>query len=380
MTNTNQARIQYLDGLRGIAILTVVLFHAYARWPGVNSDFANFPLFHYGFLGVELFFLISGFVILMTLERCKTFATFMLRRWFRLFPASLFVTLAIFLTAPLLPERPAGLPHVSDLLASLLFIKPTWLSAILRHQVSVIEGVYWSLFVEVIFYVVFGSLYFVLGEARALMAMTGAYLVGMAAHHAHIGPDKFISTLGVMYWGWFMAGACMFRWARTQDRRSLMAAVAIVLTCPFTVYETFDPGLETQVLTLPVAALFFAAVMSEKAQVALSGRFLLFLGFISYPLYLLHENLMAALIVKLEQAAPWMPSLLIPLAPIAVVLGLGWGVATFVEPAIRALLRQPYLLMCRIAGVGRAKPGAAANASATAVCSHERGGAASPIA
>ena len=72
-------RIEYLDGQRGLAILLVVLFHAYARWPErvpYHDAYANIPVFAYGWVGVELFFLVSGFVILMTLERCSSAGEF----------------------------------------------------------------------------------------------------------------------------------------------------------------------------------------------------------------------------------------------------------------------------------------------------------------
>ena len=357
MASRDVNRIAYLDGLRGVAILTVLLFHAYARWSSVvpyGDRFAKIALFQYGFLGVELFFLISGFVILMTLEKCDTFATFMLRRWLRLFPASLIVLLAIYFTAPLLPERPAGAAHAIDLLSGLLFIRPGWLSALLQHKVGQIEGVYWSLYVEVLFYLVFGAFYFLLGEARALIAMIGAFLVAVVAKLAHAAPDKMSESLGVMYWGWFMVGALVYRWTQNLDGRQALAAAALGAVCPFTLWNAPDPGAGTQILAVFVVSMFFLAAMSERAKAILSHRVLLFLGFISYPLYLLHENLMVALIVKLGRAAPWIPAALLPVAPIAMVALLAWIVAKYVEPATRRVLRPLYLLMCRVT---RADPG-----------------------
>ena len=87
-------RIAFLDGLRGIAILLVVFYHAYTRWSDIvpyGARYAHFPVAQLGWLGVELFFMISGFVIYMTLEKCRSFGEFLYRRWLRLFPAMLLV-------------------------------------------------------------------------------------------------------------------------------------------------------------------------------------------------------------------------------------------------------------------------------------------------
>lgn len=51
----NHSRIDFLDGMRGVAILLVIGFHAYARYPDLmpfGNKFATFPVFQYGWLGV----------------------------------------------------------------------------------------------------------------------------------------------------------------------------------------------------------------------------------------------------------------------------------------------------------------------------------------
>ena len=71
-------RLSHLDGLRGLAILLVMLFHAYARWPDhvpFGAEFADVFVFKTGFIGGSIF-LISGFVILMTLESANHLASF----------------------------------------------------------------------------------------------------------------------------------------------------------------------------------------------------------------------------------------------------------------------------------------------------------------
>lgn len=71
-------RIQILDGFRAISILSVLLFHFFSRWTPPLSSESFYPYgskyfswFQYGGVGVEFFFMISGFVIYFTLEnRC----------------------------------------------------------------------------------------------------------------------------------------------------------------------------------------------------------------------------------------------------------------------------------------------------------------------
>jgi len=63
----------HLDGLRGVAILSVLGIHYVSCFQSIvayRSAWADFPLFRWGRLGVLLFFASSGFVIAMTLKRC----------------------------------------------------------------------------------------------------------------------------------------------------------------------------------------------------------------------------------------------------------------------------------------------------------------------
>src|SRR5688572_13967921 len=81
-------RYKELDSLRGIAALCVVLFHfTFGYDNGLKILEEGKFYFTYGYLGVHLFFLISGFVILMTLEKTKSSADFFVSRFSRLYPA-----------------------------------------------------------------------------------------------------------------------------------------------------------------------------------------------------------------------------------------------------------------------------------------------------
>jgi peptidoglycan/LPS O-acetylase OafA/YrhL len=74
---------------------------------------------------------------------------------------------------------------------------------------------------------------------------------------------------------------------------------------------------------------------------ALSSRALLMLGFASYPLYLLHQNIMVQAAVALHRVAPWVPGMIWPLAVAGVLVALSWVIATTAEPALRYALTFP---------------------------------------
>jgi len=347
-------RIQYLDGLRGIAILLVLLFHAYTRWPDIvpfEDRFATFPLFAYGWLGVNLFFLISGYVIFMTLDKPRSAANFFFRRWLRLFPAMLICSLIVYFTAPFFFERPAGSPVLRDLLPGLTFIEPIWWKKFLGPPQGVLEGAFWSLYVEVKFYLLAGFFYFVFGEKKMVWMLCILFLSSVALPYISSSfPDidwsltrQILFILSAKHFGWFAAGTLFYLYARDHQVRFLMMAIAIGLISTF----VLDGGVRATYAGIGIVLLFTASILSKQLQSFLTSPFLLLLGFVSYPLYLLHENMMVALIVKTGQFAPWIPAILVPVLPMLVVIALGWVVARFAEPWTRDTILYSYRQVSR---------------------------------
>ena len=89
-------RLRALDGLRGVAILLVMGFHYFYHLESFyykstlypyGETFSSVLIFKYGYMGVELFFIISGFVIAMTLEASRSVIDFVIRRFARIWPA-----------------------------------------------------------------------------------------------------------------------------------------------------------------------------------------------------------------------------------------------------------------------------------------------------
>src|SRR5215472_5135330 len=100
-------RIRGLDGLRGIAAVSVLLFHYTVVYGQLIGPIGPLPFVAtYGRHGVDLFFIISGFVILMTVDNSRNVTDFIVSRFARLFPAfwtAVLMTSCALTISPLLP-------------------------------------------------------------------------------------------------------------------------------------------------------------------------------------------------------------------------------------------------------------------------------------
>ncbi len=95
----------------------------------------------------------------------------MLRRWIRLFPAMLVATVLIAITAHFLPYRYGGIPRLIDLVPGLTMLGANVISSFSGIQTDGLERGFWSIYVEVRFYAMFGIFYYTLGKYKAFYAM-----------------------------------------------------------------------------------------------------------------------------------------------------------------------------------------------------------------
>ena len=274
-------RIREIDALRGLAALAVVVFHYTNRFDAIFGLDAWYPgVCDYGFLGVHIFFVISGFVIMMTLERTRTAADFAVSRFSRLYPTFwICVTLTFVITTVAgLEERQVDW---SDAIVNL-----TMLHNFLGFPP--VDGVYWTLTWELCFYLMMSVLYFSGATAR-LKTMVAAMIV-------------FQMTVEVVKWRWqlefantvnlllltryfhlFFAGVLLHRLTKTPNDRLLY----VLLLALFGVAAYRRPA---DLVGISVATFSILAVIRGYVP-WLASPGLLFLGAVSYPLYLLHSNI-----------------------------------------------------------------------------------------
>lgn len=344
-------RLQNLDGLRGFAIALVLLYHSFTRWTNiepwqhydlVKNAFAN------GWLGVNLFFMISGFVIFYSLDRSSTFFSFILKRWLRLFPAMLVCSILIYSTVSLIPNRPLGIPKPGDLLPGLLFLDPGILKRIFLTQFQALDGAFWSLFVETKFYFLSAFSFFVLRDRRA-MAITFLYsaYIGLSQLDYFYVDDPKLSLIlelfrfsGINYYAWFLLGIYYYFFSRTHEYKYLYYFIFALIVEIIQIYYAKNVTVFFLSLTLPL--LFLLSFHNHMVSRFFTSKFFLFLGFISYPLYLFHQNFIVGFGIEIFKVQPNYFPPFYPVVPIV----LSCLVALFIariEPYLRQYIRIVFL-------------------------------------
>ncbi len=288
-------RFHEIDFLRGFACLSVVAFHLLSRGPAVGAmpgaDFALAdPIARYGYLGVHLFFLISGFVILMSAQGA-TPRSFVVSRATRLYPA-LWAGATLTAGAAWLLQDVHYVHPLGTYLVNLTMV-PHWFG------VPYVDGAYWSLAYELHFYILVWLMIRFSLLSRLEWLMAGWLLVSTLNAVRPMWPLEF--WLCAKWAPLFTAGGVFFL-IRTRGvtwQRLVLLAASFVLA---QVYASGDAslrnaGAETSdmarvVVGLIIAAfyLLFALIASARLQMRASPL-VFYAGVLTYPLYLVHENL-----------------------------------------------------------------------------------------
>jgi peptidoglycan/LPS O-acetylase OafA/YrhL len=299
---SKSARFLELDGLRGLAALSVVLYH-YTHMYNQYFNHRPKPLvsFSRGNLGVELFFIISGFVILMTVSKTKTILDFAVSRLSRIYPVywvAIIVTFTILTISGIWPTGETS--------------KPAFLFNFTMLQrffsIKAVDGVYWSLQYELLFYgLILGAL--ILGLIRRVEMLCVVMLAASFAYWTLLQADAF-SSLGpagslikqglllAIILGdaeFFVSGMMLYRIREKGLSLPRLAIIAGAIAMSFLV-DGGLMGIVHSAFVLLVGLAIFGYVPF------LRSRPMVFLGAISYPLYLVHQYAGYVLIDKLEAA------------------------------------------------------------------------------
>ncbi|MDJ1463322.1 acyltransferase family protein [Nitratireductor sp. GZWM139] len=291
-----------IDGIRALAVLLVVIFH-------INEN-----LIPGGFVGVDVFFVISGYLITGNILRdyqrgTFTFSEFYRRRIRRILPAMFTVTFVTLIagTLLLLPEdvNQLALSSLATALsgANIFFTYFLDTSYFAADSATIPLLHMWSLGVEEQFYFLWPVfLIFLLGRARWLLtALASLIVASLAFGEWQLRHEQF-------EWAYYMLPSRAFQLAAggTLVFMPQISRLAAMLLAPSGLLLVFGsafllagsspfPGLNAVPVTIGAAAILASGVHTTPFSTALSVRPLRFVGLISYSLYLWHWPVLAFL-------------------------------------------------------------------------------------
>jgi peptidoglycan/LPS O-acetylase OafA/YrhL len=306
-----------IDGLRAVAVLSVLLYHV------------GFTSFSGGFVGVDVFFVISGFLItrLIVGEVARgtfSFANFYARRARRIFPALFFTLLACFCAAFVLfpPEHMRS--FAGSLVYAVLSLSNVWLyresgyfdaDAIFKPLLHT-----WSLSVEEQFYLAW-PLLLVWLCGRKHKAAAPALLVVLGISSLVLAQRALDDPAAAFYFPQyrvveFAAGAILVWLGAFRPRSDLVVEALLLLGLALIAYSAFAfdtrtafPGVHAMVPCMGAALVIFAGQARYLGRV-LSNPLSVGIGLVSYSLYLVHWPLIVFYryyrIVDLTPAERWM--------------------------------------------------------------------------
>lgn len=274
-------KILYLEAVRGAASIVVLLQHIVA---------AEFPAFEewsrhvvdFGRVGVVAFFVVSGYVITLSLEH-QTTRTFVVRRFFRLFPLYWLVLAAMLLLGAIVPATQSVDVTPLVLMANILMIQG------LTPLASIVPTA-WTLGIELLFYAqALGAR--IVGWLRGSVALGYVWLLiylGLSVAGGVLDRDLPTTPAALLYTAAF--GQALYLRDHRSSRAWLPLVAAGIVVIPAGAFLSGDADAQWPPMTYAASYLagmaMFAVFYLFRGRI--SGRAIVWLGGISYAVYLVH--------------------------------------------------------------------------------------------
>ncbi len=322
-------RFGHLQQLRAVAALMVVLYHA--RMP-------HYPLWNgyaFGTLGVDLFFVISGFVIYWVTRRETSFWRYLLRRLIRVVPLYWILTLcmaaAVLLAPQLFQQTVFEFFHFLKSLAFVPAFNPSR-----PDEITPLLTPGWTLNYELFFYLSFGLVFFCCGRQRWGLALFSVLLLALVVCGRMLEPAgpaglTYTSPKLLEFLAGIWIGIWMNRGIRIPGKTGALAILLAGWLCLF-----FEPLLLGWGALVGAAMVVLGAVSLERAR-PVRSRVMEFLGDASYSIYLTHVLALGALRIA-WQRVPGLDGM--PLEPVAFML-VGIALSAIVGALAYVVVERP---------------------------------------
>lgn len=328
-------RLDELDGLRGIAALAIATFHYLFQYDHVYGHIFSVPAWaKLGYFGVHLFFLVSGFVIFWTISKVERPFDFIWSRASRLYPVYWAAATLTFVVISIFGLAGREVSAI-DLLLNYSMIHEYF-------GIKHVDGVYWSLTLEITFYAWMLILFF-FNQIKNIEK----WLFGWIILAALISNDKFgfdlptrVKYLFLLdYIALFSAGICFYL---IKSGRAKLTTYGVLAASTLSLFVQHP--LNVAMILCVIYSIFYLAISGRLTFLAIKP--LVFMGTISYSFYLIHQNIGYLIINKFYAHE------LSPIVGIATAFLVAFLLATFltftIEKPTMSYLRNYYKDSTRI--------------------------------
>jgi peptidoglycan/LPS O-acetylase OafA/YrhL len=283
--------IPELQGLRGIAVLAVVIYHCHPRLEGTWIHYASL----WGWAGVNLFFVLSGFLITSILlearEKPHYFRNFYARRALRIWPVYVLVLAVVYLQAPWFVGPPIlDAIKAAPWLAYIFFVQNLFHLALPPAM-----GPTWSLAIEEQYYFLWAPLVRFLRRPWMLALVLSTALVGSPlmrmTHFSWITPTHTLTHLDGIAWGSLLALG-LYRLPLSRRGWLCMGLIAVPIGVLVAATVAGGTAFLDSALAISFAGAVLVSISSTGARNPISAALrrgpLAFYGRISYGLYMTH--------------------------------------------------------------------------------------------
>jgi peptidoglycan/LPS O-acetylase OafA/YrhL len=307
-TVSGAPKLPGIDGLRALGVLYVFMYHV-GHFPNLSVGQLRFSdILGRGYLGVDLFIVLSGFCLYWPVANSsKPFDVrqYFQRRFWRISPAY-YMSILVMLLMPnalvvlmKLLHKPATWQEVPSLVQVLTHL--TFTHALHPDTWGGIQGAYWSLGLEAQLYVAFPLV--LIAVRRFGVPITALFMWLVTVAWSYIWPNIFpnsgyAASLSIFgRWGHFAAGmlvAHICRGAKRQNHWALGAlGLSIVVLGQLDFVKSISKLPVTDFCSLAgFGLILMSAVQPEGLRTVFSSKPLVYLGTISYSIFLLHQNIM----------------------------------------------------------------------------------------
>lgn len=331
MEKTNSRNLIW-DVIRGIGALLVLFHHYTRRYDTLFGHIDTWPVqsaFNLGSWGVCIFFVLTGLFLIPSIYSSRTIGVYYKKRIIRLYPSYIpcvLITWIIMSCVSSIGDRNVGF---FQMLGNL-----TMFQGFLG--IPHVDGAYWTLAVQIIVYIIIGALFFIVKKdvGKLLNVLFVWLLIGIMVSvlNNYCGFTKLTFITDSKYIHLFIQGIILYCIGEKQGKPNLLYLFMGICLC----YDLFWFPISYLVFNTLIIVLMLIVVV-KNIELEKKG-FFVFIGTISFPLYLLHQNIGYIVIRSLEQVG--LTNEIWIIIPMTISVFLAYVVYSFMEKPLSNMLKR----------------------------------------